>query len=174
MSRVFVGIPASGEIKENIAKWSKENLSMPVRWLEGKNLHITLVPPWQEKNIPEALEKLALFANKFSNINLAFNEISFGTDPRRPRLIWASGEAPTQLVELFKQIYKTLGFELPERKLFLHITLAKFRPEDFPNFPVKKLNVKIDWKMRAKKIILYKSKLRAVGADYIPLGEVGL
>lgn len=174
MSRVFIGIPVGDEIKREILKWQKDYAILPVRWLEDKNLHVTLVPPWQEKDVPTTLKKLESLKNRFGKINLEFENVSFGTDNRSPRLIWATGTAPVGLLDLTKEIYKALRFQVPERKLKLHTTMARFRPEDFPKFPIKKIDEKINWEMTAFKIILYKSKLRAVGADYIPLGEVYL
>ena len=172
MSRVFVGIPISDELKTKIEAWDKEHKVFPVRWIQQKNLHITLVTPWQEKNVPLVLKKLEAFKGKFPNINLEFKSIGFGNDKRSPRLIWATGDTPDDLIKLVKQLHLALGVELPSYEFLLHATLAKFRPEDFPKFPVKKLEEKVGWKMRVEKLVLFKSKLRAVGADYIPLGEV--
>jgi len=172
MTRVFVGIPLSDDLKDLVKAWQDEHPNLPVRWTSRDNLHITLVPPWREKNIEAVVAKLNILKNKFGDIGLEFKNVSFGSNPRSPRLIWASGATPQKLQNLTKEIYFVLGFPAPDKELFTHTTLARFRPEEFPTFPVKKLDENIDWRMRVKKVIIYESRLRAVGADYIPLGEV--
>lgn len=172
MSRVFVGIPISDELRAKIAKFAEEHPIFPVRWTEGKNLHITLVPPWKETNIPLILKRLETLKGAFPDVVLEFKGVSFGPNERSPRLIWAIGEVTPELNNLTKKVNLLLEFEPPEKDILLHTTLARFRPETFSDFKVKNLNEEVGWKMRAEKIILYKSKLRAEGSDYIPLGEV--
>lgn len=174
MSRVFVGIPISDDIRKKVEKFAEEHSIFPVRWTEGKNLHITLVPPWKETNIDLILKRLETLKSAFSDIYLEFTGVAFGPNERSPRLIWAFGSATPELNNLTKKVNLLLEFDPPENELFLHTTLARFRPETFSDFKLKNLKESIDWKMRAEKIILYKSKLRAEGSDYIPLGEVDL
>lgn len=173
MSRVFVGIPLSDEIKTEIENWGKVHKDFPVRWLEKKNLHITIVAPWKEHDVPAVLEKLKTLEGK-SGIDLEFKEVRFGPNERSPRLIWAFGEIPTELKSLAKETHAVLEQPMLDREFLLHTTLARFRPEEFSNFKVKKLKEEVNWKMKAEKLVLFRSKLRAIGADYIPLGEVGI
>ncbi len=174
MSRVFVGIPLSDEVKSEIEKWGKAHKDFPVRWLEKKNLHVTIVAPWKEHDIPSVLKKLETLKGRFPNIDLEFKEISFGPNERSPRLIWAFGEIPAELKELAQETHAVIEQPMLDREFLLHTTLARFRPEEFSNFKIKKLKEKVNWKMKAEKLVLFRSKLRAIGADYIPLGEVEL
>lgn len=172
MSRVFVGIPLGEEVKTAIENWGKLHADFPVRWLEKKNLHITIVAPWKEHNVPAVIKRLEALEGKFPDIHLEFKEVSFGPNERSPRLVWAFGEIPADLKNLAKQTHAVIEQPMLDREFLLHTTLARFRPEEFSNFKVKKLKEKVSWKMKAEKLVLFKSKLRAVGADYIPLGEV--
>lgn len=167
-----MGIPLGDEVKNEIEEWGKTHKDFPVRWLEKKNLHITIVAPWKEHDIPAVLEKLEALKGKFSGIHLEFKEVSFGPNERSPRLIWAFGEIPAALKDLARETHAILGQPMLDRDFLLHTTLARFRPEEFSNFKIKKLKEKVNWKMKAEKLVLFKSKLRAIGADYIPLGEV--
>ena len=59
--RIFVGIPISQELQGRILEWedkhqepifknqtnSKNQISNPIRCVAGKNLHVTLAPPWE-------------------------------------------------------------------------------------------------------------------------------
>ncbi len=174
MSRVFVGIPIGDELRNKITNFAEEHSIFPVRWIEGKNLHITLVPPWKEANIDLILKRLETLEGAFSDVYLEFAEVGFGPNERSPRLIWALGNTTPELNDLTKKVNLLLEFEPPEKDILLHTTLARFRPETFSDFKIKNLKEKINWKMRAEKIILYKSKLRAEGSDYIPLGEINI
>jgi len=100
--RVFVAIPVSPALQNEIAKWCESLLhSQPsfakategaMRWLSGKNLHVTLVPPWEEEpaRVPEVLTHLREAVGVLREpLVLSFSRVRFGPDPRRPRLIWA-------------------------------------------------------------------------------------
>ncbi|HEY4519230.1 MAG TPA: 2'-5' RNA ligase family protein [Candidatus Paceibacterota bacterium] len=38
----------------------------PVRWVNGENLHITLMPPWHEKNVDAIISALEKLEGKFA------------------------------------------------------------------------------------------------------------
>lgn len=158
-------------------RWEMQYTNLPVRWLTGKNLHVTLIPPWHTEDDTETRELLADASGTPATIPLAFNRVAFGPDPASPRLIWAEGETPSELVTLRDRIAETLTIA-PERKLFrLHLTLARFREEAFGSFPIRKLNERVDWKDVARSFVLMESHLSPRGADYeilatFPLGHV--
>ena len=152
---------------------------LPVRWLSDKNLHITLVPPWHEESIERAKTVLQTIEGKFGPIELFFTNISFGPDPRRPRLIWLTGEPSERLRELVLLLEEFLGEkEQSSRQIrdggVPHVTLARFREEDFGSFPRKEINERVKWKEEARSVVLMESHLSPAGADYEALYEVGL
>lgn len=53
----------------------------------------------------------------------------------------------------------------------MHLTLARFREEDFTNFPAKKLDEEVVWNETASSIVLMQSHLSRQGADYEILME---
>ena len=89
-------------------------------------------------------------------------------------MIWATGEAPEELLELKEEIELQLGVTPEKRKFSLHFTLTRFREEDFRKFPVKKLHEHIDWKENVHSVVLMESRLSRDGADYEVLEEVPL
>ncbi len=160
----------SDKLESEILEWEKAFSKLPVRWLLGKNLHITLVPPWYEENIEAVIQKLNTVKST-GVFDIEFNKVTFGPDPKRPRLIWAEGEASKPIVELKTALEKILNKE-PERRLFrLHLTLARFRPETFSSFPIKELNEKVFWRDRVTSFLLMESRLSREGADYTTLRE---
>ncbi len=174
MSRVFVGIPLSPAVQEKALQWEHSHGTFPVRWISGKNLHVTLVPPWEELNIPPTLRNLSALSDRFSPFSIRFTRITLGPGSGEPNLIWATGAAPGNVVALAEAAHEALGIPLPERTFTLHTTLARFRPEEIRTFPVRTLNEPVDWEMRIERVVLFESRRGPHGADYYILGEVTL
>ncbi len=164
--RIFIAIPISKRLQEQVLNYQKFYSDLPVRWLEGKNLHITLIPPWEEENIAEIEKKLRLLENKLGEFEMEFNSVSFGPNKRNPRLIWVIGKAPGKIIELKKILEGVLNKPSERNNFLLHLTIARFRPEDFHNFPIKNINDKVNWKDTAKKFVIMRSHLSRKGADY--------
>lgn len=162
--RIFIALPISQELQKIILKWEKNYKNLPVRWLSPKNLHITLVPPWYESDIKKNSSQLECIKSPFFDV--VFESIEFGPDPKRPRLIWAKGKAPEALLALQKNVTKLTRQKSERRPFKLHLTLARFRPENFAKFPVKKLNEKVTWREKITSFMLMESLLSPKGAEY--------
>lgn len=178
--RLFVAIPISEAIQDQVLNFRKNYQNLPVRWLSGKNLHITLVPPWYTQDIASVKEKLESLKGKIQSFNIKFEKISYGPNAREPRLIWASGKTPPQIIELKALSEKALNRPPetgpPEKRDFiLHLTLARQtrseRSERSVPFP---LDEKIDWVENINSIILMESHLSQKGADYEILQTIPL
>lgn len=144
-----------------------------VRWLAGKNLHITLVPPFYVDDQELHKVKNALQTVRgFGVFEISFSRVAFGPNLRQPRLIWAEGETPKEMPNLQKKIYEIFGKEPEKRPLKLHLTIARFRSENFSSSPIKKLDEKVDWLDKADRVVLFESVLSSAGADYERLQEV--
>lgn len=162
--RIFVAAAISSELQKEILEWGKEHEELPVRWLAGKNLHITLIPPWYADDIESVIEKLRTI--KGQPFDIEFNKVTYGPGPERPRLIWAEGGAPAEIRELKIQLEKLLNKEPEKRTFTLHLTIARFRPETFVSFQVKKLDEKVAWHEKISSIVLMEAHLSSKGADY--------
>src|SRR3989344_4231801 len=170
--RIFVALPISKGLEEEVSRWREKYANLPVRWLENGNLHITLVPPGYEADAPSVISKLA--GIKGASLGVLFRGVSYGPDPRRPRLIWAEGGAPREMLDLRIKIYETLG-KVPEKRPFLtHLTLARFKEEDFFSFPVRHIEDIVSWKERFSSFVLMESHLKRSGAEYEVLAEFPL
>jgi len=164
--RVFIALPISGALKNTIKQWRKTYKDLPVRWLEDKNLHITLVPPWEENDLPRIEAALRKHPSQIGPQTLEFTETSFGPDSKGPRLIWATGQAPYELSQLRSSIEKILKRPITKKPLLQHLTLARFRPHDFPSFPNIDLSKHIHWTDVVDSFALMESKLLPEGAEY--------
>jgi 2'-5' RNA ligase len=107
---------------------------------------------------------------KHRQFSVTFNAIDFGP-AKRPRLIWATGEATREILELQEHVESALGAH-DDGKFLLHMTLARFRPEEFRAFPVKRIGEKVEWQMSVESIVLMESHLSSAGADYEVLEEI--
>lgn len=180
--RIFVAVSVSDDIKNRAVDFQKRFENLPVRWLDGKNLHITLVPPWEEKNLKAAIGNLEKLEGKFKPFEIFFHGVYFGPNPRLSRLIWAKGEASQEFLileseceKIFsanKKARKSANLAHPAREFSLHLTLARFRPEKFFGFPLKNLNEKILWRETVNGVVLMESRLLKSGAEYEILKEV--
>ena len=171
--RIFIALPISESLQSEILSWQGQFPNLPVRWLKGKNLHITLVPPFyvNEQEL-EKIEKALQAVGGFGSFEISFSNVTFGPDPRRPRLIWTEGETPKELIELQQKLQKIFGKEPEKRPFRLHLTIARFRPETFSSFQIRKLNEKVDWRDKVNRVVLFESRLSRDGADYEVLQEV--
>lgn len=167
--RIFIGAKPSARLIETVLAWQKNWQNLPVRWLTADQLHLTVVPPWNEKNLAEVKTILQpktdqSLAEKPVIVN--FSKVTFGPGPLAPRLIWAEGPAPAELVTLKDKLEQTLGLEPLRRPFTLHLTLARFRPEEFINFPVKHLEEAVDWQDTISSFSLIESFLKPDGVEY--------
>ena len=167
MKRIFVGIPILDHIHLGFAQNLRQEKN--IRWILPKNLHVTLAPPWYEKDINGIINRLKkVKANPFE---ITFNKISFGPNPKAPRLIWASGKAPEEIIKLKTSIEQVLSKQPEDRKFQMHATLARFKAEDFKKFGIHQLEETVSWRQKAEKFALYESHLSPQGADYEILEE---
>ncbi|MDP2630697.1 MAG: RNA 2',3'-cyclic phosphodiesterase [Candidatus Uhrbacteria bacterium] len=164
--RIFVAIPISDELQQEIERWEQSFQKFPARWLLGKNLHITLVPPWYEEDIDGVIKKLSSIEMAHDRFVFDFFRVAYGPSVREPRLIWAEGETPSQLLALKENIERALNIEPEHRPFKLHLTLARFRPETFSLFPTKKLDEHVAWHQICDSFVLMESHLSRAGADY--------
>lgn len=166
--RIFIALSISEQLRDKALKYRKFYPDPVIRWIEGKNLHITLIPPWEEKekNTETIKSVLKLIEGKTGPITANFNRVSFGPDSRSPRLIWAVGKAPEALVGFRKTLEETLKKTGERNNLLLHLTLARFKPEDFQFFPVQKIDDEIDWRETFGEFVVMRSRLSPKGADY--------
>lgn len=164
--RIFIAIPISQPLQTEIAAWAEKYFTLPVHWLQGKNLHITLIPPWYEHNLEEVFSLFDSVRGITKQFEIKLEHVSVGPNPREPRLIWTEGEAPTELIALKEALEKTFGKKSEYQPFKMHLTLARFRPEDFVLFPKKKIDEKVLWTEKVSSVTLMESHLLPGGADY--------
>jgi 2'-5' RNA ligase len=163
--RIFIAITISKQLQAEILRWSQKYKKLPVRWLAGKNLHITLVPPWHEIDIENQIFKIKKI--KAEPFIIEFTKVTFGPNPNQPRLIWSIAKAQPQIFHLKNK----LEMIFPEHKkiqrdFITHLTIARFDNKKFSSFPIKKIDEDVLWQDEVNSFVLMESRLSPKGADY--------
>lgn len=125
-ARVFVALKMAPEIAGELAQIARELERFPVRLIAPADIHLTLVPPWNEVSIPDVVGKLGRVADRFGHFKLEFRHVGYGPEPRRPRFLWAECAAGSDLAQLRAELL--LAFEQTEERPFRpHVTLVRLR-----------------------------------------------
>lgn len=171
--RLFVGIPASEALRANVMR-VRDHLParLPLRWLDGTDLHITLLPPWEAPD-PIAASTALSAAAAPPRFTLFFGQIEPAPE-RAPRLIWARAETPSAMLALRDALAAALDRPIERRPLRAHLTLARFRPEAYARLPADAVQHPIRWRMEAREAVLFESRLGPGGARYEPLARLTL
>lgn len=164
LRRIFVGLPIDCALGQKILAFQNQHLDWPVRWIAQKNLHVTLVPPWQTAEIQPVIEVLKSVS--VSNFSMEFNQLNLGPVPKKPRLIWALGQTPAWLTVLRNRLFAALGQVLVSKPYRPHITLARLEKSGTIGVFNKVLPQFISWRFEVGEFCLYESILNPDGADY--------
>ena len=127
-ARVFVGLKIAPQIASQLARLAAILEKLPVRPVAPADIHLTLVPPWNETSIPDAITKLRRVAAGFGAFRLIFQHVGYGPQPRRPRLLWADCAATDEIAALRIALLQAYG-QTDERPFKPHVTLARIRAE---------------------------------------------
>jgi hypothetical protein len=77
-TRIFVGLKVAPEIAQALAQLARALERFSVRLIQAADMHLTLVPPWDEPSIGDAIQKLRPVAGRFSAFPLAFQRAEYG------------------------------------------------------------------------------------------------
>ena len=174
-ARVFIAVGITEKLQAEILEWEKDWQVLPVRWQSGKNLHITLIPPWYESDVDAVMRLLKNSSGRLAPFEIEFSRVRFGPHPETPWLIWAEGEPTKEILALKQMVEKATGHKntFPE-PWKMHITIAKFKEEALHLFPIKKLDQAVSWKQEVNHVHLMESHEDASGTDYTLLEEVSI
>lgn len=125
-ARVFVGLKVAPVIASQLAQFAAALNRQSVRPVAPADIHLTLVPPWNEASIPNAIAKLASVTARYGVFSLIFQHVGYGPQPRRPRLLWAACVATDEIAALRMALLLAFG-QRDERPFRPHVTLARIR-----------------------------------------------
>ena len=173
--RAFIAIELPGSIREALAREQARfrAVCQDARWVRPEGIHLTLkflggISAEQEAMVKKALGQMKLF-EKFT---IRANGFGFFPNARRPRVFWASLEAPPDLAQLAARVESALaplGFP-PENCPFKpHLTLARFkipRPQPKLEALVAAAGNPLLGSFEVSEFFLWESRLLPSGAEY--------
>jgi 2'-5' RNA ligase len=161
-TRVFIGIPVDGEIMDLIT--SLPYLAdLPATWVRREDLHLTILPPWNTKDLEKEKERLRFLDKRFIHFPLFFHTVE--TTPRNsPRIIWLRSDMIGSLSMIKQEIKTIFQREDEERPLLPHITLGRMTKSENSIAISEQIPVSII----ATKLVLYISHRTPDGAWYEP------
>jgi len=124
--RVFVALKMAPDIAQTLAELAAPLRKFGIRPIAPEDIHLTLVPPWNETSTADAIAKLQPVAAQYGGFTLSFRHVGYGPDAKRPRLLWVDCAAGSELTELHDALLPTFG-QKEERAFLPHVTLARLR-----------------------------------------------
>ena len=166
--RLFIAIKTSTELNQKIKGWQIKHAKLPFRCIKGQNLHITLIPPWQEAD--EAIVKASLnqIQGKIPKFKISFKKIESTTNGK---FIWLTGDAPKEILDLKNILHELLEIPNENRPFKMHMTVGKINPKEILE---KNVDEKFIFEEKISEIVLMQSHINNEGADYKILHKIKL
>jgi 2'-5' RNA ligase len=126
--RIFIGVKLADEIARALNSIAQEINGHGVRIVASSDLHLTLVPPWQETSPSDAFAKMQRAVTGCNVLALTVQHVGYGPDPKRPRCLWADCVPSAELAALRVALLAAFAQTQPDDRPFRpHITLARIR-----------------------------------------------
>ena len=136
--RVFVAAACPDELLGPVAAAQRALAGIPgVAFLTPDELHLTIIPPWEERQPEAVLRDFPAIAS--GPVDVRFTAHGYGTDAATPRLAWTLGDRSAGLDRLWLQAWRALWSQDPSRPPFPHVTFARF-PEGSALPPLPELD----------------------------------
>ena len=125
-ARIFVGLKVNSDIADQLVALAGELRGTRARLVSASDIHVTLVPPWQENSLDQATGSLRKVAGTFTPFSLQFLHLGYGPQSRRPSLLWVDCMATDEITALRISLMRAFGQE-DSRPFRPHVTLARIR-----------------------------------------------
>lgn len=181
--RTFVSIEIPDDIKERIEKLVNKLKRMltPIRWVEQKNLHVTLkFIGWvKDEKVPPLIECIKGCAGKFGSFDLSFSGLGVFPSVKRPRVIWigtgTGADKVKKLGECMESEMAKEGIREEEREFSPHLTIGRIKEKidvgALNDFIEKNKNIEFG-KFTVDHVSMMKSTLRRSGPIYEEIEQI--
>jgi 2'-5' RNA ligase len=154
--RAFVGIKVASDIAEELAGLVKPLEGLPVRLISSADIHPTLVPPWNETDVPAAIERLHKAICGLQAFTLTFAHFAYGPTRRWPRLLWVECVPTREIAQMHALLLAAFG-QAEERPFRPHATLARLQRNGRAIADKHPFNQTLSLTQRVEAIELFKS-----------------
>jgi len=172
--RVFVGIRINGDALDALSHLQSELPPLPMRIIPKKDIHLTLVPPWMEKDVAGAAQRIRDALERPFVFPLKFRRLAYGPKADDPRLIWVTCAASRQLIELKERLLKAFDMKPREHIPFIpHVTLARLIGSLGDDWRTHRINKNVALTMEVTAVELFQSPHKG-GIGYTTLKKIPL
>jgi 2'-5' RNA ligase len=170
---------AMAELEEAVRKEVPSDLR--IAWVPAANLHVTLkFLGWtREEALPAIADRVAKELSSYQPFEVRAKGLGAFPTPSSPRVVWigledASGTL-ARLAACCEQGMSDLGFTKEERAFKPHITIGRVKEGRGSLADVITKYADRDCgTSQIREVVLYQSKLRAQGAEYLARARVAL
>ena len=180
MPRLFLGIPISASVKEELAHFqAAQHAYKGVRWTKKEKLHITayFFAEVAEEMMDNLKALLYIALKKQASFELEFEQFILAPPKQSPRMIWARFKKSETFISLHEEVHSLYSqIEKPiqrRKKPIPHITLARLKEEAPKEEKDYRLNDRCG-NIEVEKLILWKSSFTSDGTVYEALEEYPL
>lgn len=177
LHRIFLAINIPESLKEEMLRAKDKLLELPCRWTSKENLHFTLVflGNTSDKELEEVISLAKRVGGQHKRFSIVLSHIQYGPTQSDPRMVWAKGNAPQELLSLQKDLEKAfsastiLHFALEKRPYSLHLTLARLNEFELQKMEQDELPIldeEISWEIPVSSFEIMESQLKREGAEY--------
>jgi RNA 2',3'-cyclic 3'-phosphodiesterase len=187
--RLFIAIELSAEIQSGLQHAAtllqSRTGSLPVRWVQAKNIHLTLVflGDVVTSNLDALKDMLRSEVAGQPSFGIEVGRLGAFPSLRKPRVVWIGVGAPSDLSSLQRKISLAsarLGYPAEDRPFSPHLTLGRVS-KNASQEQVHKIGEILEVEkieslgaMRVGSVNLYQSDLQPGGAVYTCLLSVAL
>lgn len=182
--RIFLSIFIPSQIKEELVNIKESYKSLPIKWTNNDNLHITLffIGFLSEEKINILKEEIKRVTLNYNQFFIYLEDISYYPKKReKSEYVWVNIKKTKELIKLNGDIKKILlknNIKIFEEKEFLpHITLAKINKTKWRNIDLEEIPMieeNINTKFKVDKIEIIESKLNRKESNYVILEKIKL
>jgi RNA 2',3'-cyclic 3'-phosphodiesterase len=178
MHRIFLAVNLPAKAKAELLGPQEQRDDLSARWTRPENMHLTLVflGNTSDAELEETKRVAKEVALRHKPFSFLLSKIVYGPSPKQPRMIWATGETPKELLSLHKDLANAL--QQKEEHLFsLHITLARMSEWEFRSIDPEErpeINQDISFEVPVSSFEIMESKLGRGGAKYSVIESIPL
>jgi 2'-5' RNA ligase len=170
--RIFIGIKLPEELSDSFVDLQSAFGELPGRFIPPKDIHLTLVPPFETRDLPYVKGTLRVALEQVQKFKLRFSRLSYCPDKEHPRLAWIECGATKEIISLKKKLLKALNIK--EKVPFVpHMTIARFKKADSENITYRPIQRPVRFSMDVESIELFESPHRG-GTGYKVLASIKL
>jgi len=186
--RAFIAIALPRPVQQKldeVAHSLKNEQTQAVRWVMGKNIHLTLkfLGEVEDTKIEAISHVIQVEGQNVKPFEVSASGVGTFPNLRRPRVIWVGVQAPPALSELANAIdqgTQQLGFQGEERSFSPHLTLGRVSQNASP-LEVQAIAQVLSTarigtlsSFTVTHVTLFRSDLQPGGAVYTPLYTASL